>query len=257
MKTVILAGGRGTRIAEESFLRPTPMIEIGGRPILWHIMKIYAHYGLTEFIVCLGYKGYVIKEYFANYFLHASDITIDMASNGITYHTARAEPWRVTLIDTGETTNTGGRILRVRDYLDPDESFCMTYGDGLADVDIAESIAFHRAHGELATMTTVRPQARFGSALVDNHKVVQFYEKPQAQSGVVNGGFFVLNPGVLPQISGDDSSWEHTVLPTLASRKQLAAWQHDRFWQPMDTLREKELLEELWDSGNAPWKVWT
>lgn len=256
MKAVILAGGRGTRIVEESYLRPKPMIEIGGRPILWHILKSYAHHGITDFVICLGYRGYFVKEYFANYFLHASDITVDMAQNTTTYHTARAEPWRVTLVDTGEGTNTAGRILRVRNYLDPGEVFCMTYGDGLADVDISASIKFHKAHGRAATMTVVRPAARFGSANVVNDVVTAFAEKPQAQSGMINGGFFVLAPDVLDEIVNDESSWEHTVLPKLAAKSQLSAWQHNGFWQPMDTLREKELLEEFWATGRAPWKVW-
>ncbi len=256
MKAVILAGGRGTRIAEESYLRPKPMIEIGGRPILWNIMKIYAHHGITDFVICLGYKGYIVKEYFANYFLHASDITVDMSNNTTTYHTPRAEPWRVTLVDTGESTNTAGRILRVRGYLDAGESFCMTYGDGLADVDISAAVKFHKKQGRLATMTVVRPAARFGSAIVHDDMVAAFDEKPQAQSGMINGGFFVLEPDTLHEIANDESSWEYTVLPQLASKSQLSAWHHDGFWQPMDTLREKELLEELWVTGKAPWKVW-
>jgi glucose-1-phosphate cytidylyltransferase len=256
MKAVILAGGRGTRIAEESYLRPKPMIEVGGRPILWHIMKIYAYYGLTDFIICLGYKGYVIKEFFANYFLHASDITIDMSRNDIVYHTPRAEPWRVTLVDTGEATNTAGRILRISNHLDPDEPFCMTYGDGLANVDVRGSIAFHRDHGNLATMTVVRPAARFGNAILQGERVVAFDEKPQAQAGLINGGFFVLSFGVLDEISGDKTSWEYSVLPQLAVQNKLAAWQHEGFWQPMDTLREKELLEDMWQREEAPWKVW-
>jgi len=255
MKVVILAGGRGTRISEESYLRPKPMIEIGGRPIVWHIMKMYAWHGLTDFVLCLGYKGYVIKEYFANYFLHASDITVDMERNKITYHRARAEPWRVTLVDTGEATRTAGRIQRVREYLDAKEPFCMTYGDGLADVEITASIAFHRSHGSLATMTVVRPPARFGNATVSDGKVIAFDEKPQAGAGLINGGFFVLNADILDVIPGD-ASWESTVLPNLVANGQLHAWSHDRFWQPMDTLREKELLEDLWSRGKAPWKVW-
>jgi glucose-1-phosphate cytidylyltransferase len=256
MKAVILAGGRGTRIAEESHLRPKPMIEIGGRPILWHIMKIYAHYGITDFIVCLGYRGYIVKEYFTNYFLHASDITIDMALNAVTYHKAYSEPWRVTLVDTGEATNTGGRILRVGDYLDSTEPFCLTYGDGLADVDIAGAVAFHRRQNHIATMTVVRPAARFGSAIVKDGLVETFIEKPQAYAGLINGGFFVADRAALDEIDGDECSWEHVVLPRFAAKRQLAAWQHDGFWQPMDTMREKELLEELWAAGQAPWKIW-
>jgi glucose-1-phosphate cytidylyltransferase len=233
------------------------MVEIGGRPILWHIMKIYAGHGITDFIICLGYRGYVIKEYFTNYFLHQSDITVDMASNAVTYHAARAEPWRVTLVDTGEATNTAGRVRRVRGYLDPNEPFCMTYGDGVADVDVTGEIAFHRDRGRLATMAVVRPAARFGSAIVENDIAVSFDEKPQAESGLINGGFFVLNPAVIDEIEGDETSWEYTVLVRLARKGQLAAWQHQGFWQPMDTLREKTHLEELWSTGRAPWKTWT
>lgn len=256
MKAVILAGGRGTRIVEESYLRPKPMIEIGGRPILWHIMKIYACHGITDFIICLGHKGYAIKEYFANYFLHASDITIDISRNEIEYHAARAEPWRVTLIDTGDATNTGGRLRRIRQYLTPDECFCMTYGDGLANVDICASIEFHRKMKKLATMTVVRPPARFGSAVMKDGIVSSFMEKSQAQSGMINGGFFVIEQSALDDIAGDDVSWEYATLQRLVAKGELAGWQHDGFWQPMDTLREKELLDELWTEGKAPWKVW-
>ncbi len=256
MKVVILAGGRGTRISEESHLRPKPMIEIGGKPILWHIMKSYAHHGLTDFIVCLGYRGYMIKEYFANHFLHESDVTIDMKTNEVDYHDNRSEPWRVTLVDTGEVTMTGGRVLRVGRFLDNDEPFCLTYGDGLADVDLSAQIAFHRAQGRLATMTVVRPAARFGTAAVKDHKVIRFQEKPQAGSGMINGGFFVLSPKVLDLIEGDQTYWEREPLHRLVEMEQLSAWEHTGFWQPMDTLREKQMLEELWSSGEAPWKTW-
>jgi glucose-1-phosphate cytidylyltransferase len=256
MKCVILAGGRGTRISEESHLRPKPMVEIGGRPIMWHIMKIYAHHGVTDFIICLGYRGYVIKEYFANYFLHASDVTIDMKTNKIQHHANRSEPWRVTLVDTGLDTMTGGRVRRVGPFLDPDEPFCLTYGDGLADVDVGAEIEFHRAHGLWGTMTVVRPPARFGRAVVEQDRVVAFEEKPQSATGFINGGFFVLSPRVLDLIEGDAMPWEHTPLLRLADEGQLACWRHEGFWQPMDTLREKALLEGLWEQNAAPWKVW-
>jgi glucose-1-phosphate cytidylyltransferase len=256
MKLVILAGGRGTRISEESHLRPKPMIEIGGRPVLWHIMKTYAEYGVDEFIVCLGYRGYMIKEYFANFFLHSSDVTIDMRSGEMVYHDTRSEPWRVTLVDTGDSTLTGGRLKRVGQFLDPGEPFCLTYGDGLAPIDVTGQVDFHRRHGLLATMTVVRPPARFGRSVIENDLVVRFEEKPQASAGLINGGFFVLQPDVLDFIEGDDTSWETTPLEELCRRRQLAAWSHDGFWQPMDTLREKELLESLWQTGTAPWKVW-
>lgn len=256
MKAVILAGGRGTRIAEETHLRPKPMVEIGGQPILWHIMKTYAHHGISDFIICLGYKGYVIKEYFYNFFLHSSDVTIDMSRNEVTYHESRSEPWRVTLVDTGDKTLTGGRIRRIRAYLEDDEPFCMTYGDGLADLDVTAEIAFHRRHGRLATMTVARPPARFGSSMIDGDQVVAFEEKPQSSGGLINAGFFVLSPKVIELIDGDHIAWEAEPLERLVAGNQLAAWQHDGFWQPMDTLREKELLEGLWNSGEAPWKVW-
>jgi glucose-1-phosphate cytidylyltransferase len=256
MKCVILAGGRGTRISEESHLRPKPMIEIGGRPILWHIMKYYAHYGVTDFIICLGYRGYMIKEYFTNYFLHSSDMTIDMACNQVAFHDTRSEPWRVTLVDTGESTLTGGRVLRVRRFLDEGEPFCLTYGDGLADLDISKQIVFHEEHGLLATMTVVRPPARFGTAVVSGNRVDAFEEKSQAATGMINGGFFILRPEALDVIDDDETPWERTPLERLAQSQQLAAWQHEGFWQPMDTLREKELLEQLWEAGRAPWRVW-
>lgn len=255
MKTVILAGGLGTRISEESHLKPKPMIEIGGRPMLWHIMKLFSHYGFNDFVVCLGYKGYVIKEYFANYFLHRSDVTVDLATNTIEHHDTRSEPWRVSLVDTGEATQTGGRLARVRRFLG-DEPFCMTYGDGLADVDISGQVAFHREHGLLATMTVVRPPARFGSTQVDGHRVVAFEEKPQAEGGMINGGFFVLSPDALDRIDGDETAWESGPLERLANEGQLAAWQHEGFWQPMDTVRERDLLEALWNQGTPPWRCW-
>ena len=256
MKVIILAGGRGTRISEESHLRPKPMIEIGGKPILWHIMKSYAQHGLTDFIVCLGYRGYMVKEYFANHFLHESDVTIDMKTNHIQYHDNRSEPWRVTLVDTGESTMTGGRVRRVAPFLDTEEPFCLTYGDGLADVDLTSQIAFHREQGRLATMAVVRPPARFGTAVVEDREVMAFQEKPQATAGMINGGFFVLSPQVLDLIEGDETYWEREPLQRLVDMRQLSAWRHTGFWQPMDTLREKELLEELWRSGKAPWKTW-
>lgn len=255
MKVVILAGGRGTRISEESHLRPKPMIEIGTKPILWHIMKCYAQHGLTDFIICLGYRGYMIKEYFANYFLHQSDVTIDMKSNQVEYHDSRSEPWRVTLVETGETTKTGGRLQLATPFLD-DSTFCLTYGDGLANIDLAAQVAFHRDQKRLATMTVVRPPARFGSSIIEGNRVTAFEEKPQAAEGLINGGFFVLEPAVLDLIDGPETPWETTPLKKLAEMNQLSAWEHDGFWQPMDTLREKELLEELWTSGEAPWKMW-
>lgn len=257
MKCVILAGGRGTRISEESHLRPKPMISIGPQPILWHIMKHYSHHGVHDFIICLGYRGYLIKEYFANYYLHNSDVTVDMASNSVSYHDTRSEPWRVTLVDTGEATRTGGRVKKVGHHLDGDEPFYLTYGDGLANVDLSAELAFHREHGCLSTMTVVRPPARFGRSIVERGRVVEFQEKPQAAEGLINGGFFVMSPGVLDVIDGDDEPLETTVLARLVSMGQLRAWPHEGFWQPMDTLREKELLEALWEQGDAPWKVWT
>lgn len=256
MKCVILAGGRGTRISEESHLRPKPMIEIGSRPILWHIMKHYSHHGVDDFVICLGYRGYMIKEYFANYLLHRSDVTIDLDANKISYHNHRSEPWRVTLVDTGETTHTGGRVLRVRQYLDDGEPFFVTYGDGVANIDLTAQLAFHREHGRLATMTVVRPPARFGSAKVEGDRVVKFVEKAQASEGLINGGFFVFSPGALESIDGDDTPLETTPLERLVVMDELRAWRHEGFWQPMDTLREKELLEAIWDRGEAPWKVW-
>lgn len=255
MKAVILAGGRGTRISEESHLRPKPMIEVGGRPILWHIMKLYAAHGIDEFVICLGYRGYMIKEYFANYFLHRSDVTIDMRTNRVHYHDNRSEPWQVTLVDTGESTQTGGRLRRIADFLD-EGPFCMTYGDGLADVDISAQLQFHQSHGRAATMTVVRPPARFGSTILDGRDVVAFSEKSPADSGFINGGFFVLDRSVLDLITGDETPWEREPLETLARDGELVAWVHEGFWQPMDTLREKEVLEEMWQQGAAKWKAW-
>lgn len=256
MKVVILAGGFGTRISEESHLRPKPMVEIGGQPILWHIMRLYAHHGLTDFIICLGYKGYMIKEYFANYVLHRSDVTLDLGKNEITYLNNAADPWRVTLIDTGAHTQTGGRIKRVQPYLDPDESFCLTYGDGVADVNVTELVESHRQNGLAATVTVVRPPGRFGLLELGGHTITRFVEKPLGDGNYINGGFFVLNPSVLDRIPGDDTVWEQEPLQGLARDGQLAAFHHDGFWRCMDTLREKELLEELWQRGDAPWKVW-
>lgn len=256
MKAVILAGGMGTRISEESHLRPKPMIEIGGRPILWHIMKIYAAHGISEFVVCLGYRGYMIKEYFANYFLHNSDVTIDARSNETTFHETSAEPWRVTLVDTGEQTLTGGRLKRAARYLDPSEPFCFTYGDGLADVDISALAAFHRAHGKMATLTAVAPPGRYGALSMTGDRVDHFIEKPPGDKALINGGFFVLNPAVLGRIDGDATPWEAAPLESLARDGELMAWRHSGFWQPMDTLRDKNTLEALWAGGRAPWKAW-
>ena len=256
MKAVILAGGLGTRISEESDSRPKPMITIGGMPILWHIMKIYSHYGINEFIVCCGYKGYVIKEYFANYFLHMSDVTFDMSENRMAVHNQKAEPWKVTLVDTGDDTMTGGRLKRVARYIQEDEIFCLTYGDGLIDVNITELIAFHRAQQVKATVTSVLPPGRFGALDVVGNRVKSFREKPQGDGAKVNGGFFVLSYKVIDYISGDKTIWERGPIERLAKEGDLAAYQHGGFWQPMDTLRDKTHLEELWQSGKAPWKVW-
>ncbi len=256
MQAVILAGGLGTRISEETHLKPKPMIEIGGKPILWHILKTYSAHGVNDFVICCGYKGYLIKEYFANYFLHMSDVTFDMASNRMEVHHKHAEPWKVTLVDTGDDTMTGGRLKRVADYLKHQDEFCFTYGDGVADVDIAASIAFHRAHGRLATVTAVQPPGRYGSLALEDGAVRGFIEKPSGDGGWINGGFFVLSPRVLDLISGDATSWELEPMARLAADDQLRAFEHSGFWQPMDTLREKNLLESLWDSGKAPWKVW-
>jgi glucose-1-phosphate cytidylyltransferase len=254
MKVVILAGGRGTRLAEETTAIPKPMVEIGGRPILWHIMRLYAHFGLTDFVVCLGYKGYIIKSYFASYMLHRCDVTVDLGANRIDYQNRTGEDWRVTLVDTGEATETGGRIRRVAPYLSTDEPFCMTYGDGLGDIDIARAIEFHRAHGRLATVTAVRPPPRFGGLRLAGDIVSSFTDAPS--EGWINGGFFVLSPGVLDLIEGDATVFERGPLQRLAQDGQLAAFSHDGFWQPMDTLREKLALNALWDTGAAPWKLW-
>jgi glucose-1-phosphate cytidylyltransferase len=256
MKVVILAGGLGTRISEESQLKPKPMVDIGGKPILWHLMKLYSAHGLNDFVVCCGYKGYVIKEYFANYFLHTSDITFDLASNGMEVHQRNAEPWRVTLVDTGAESNTGGRLKRVAGYLPPEEPFCFTYGDGLADVDITAEIAFHRRHGKLATICAVQPPGRYGAVVRDGSRVLRFEEKPPGDGGWINGGFFVLQTGVIDYIEGDATSWEHSTLAALARDGALESWEHRGFWQAMDTLRDRTHLEELWGSGRAPWKIW-
>ena len=256
MKAVILAGGLGSRISEETGMRPKPMIEIGGKPILWHIMKMYSAHGVNEFVICCGYKGYMVKEYFANYFLHTSDVTFCMAGNKMEVHQRHAEPWRVTLVDTGEDTMTGGRLRRVADYVKDEEAFCLTYGDGVASVDIAASIVFHKSHGRDATITAVMPPGRYGALQVNGRSVHGFTEKPRGEGGMINGGFFVLSPRCLSRIDGDATSWEQEPLTGLARDGQLMAFNHDGFWQPMDTLREKNLLEELWQSGRAPWKCW-
>jgi glucose-1-phosphate cytidylyltransferase len=257
MKVVILAGGLGSRLAEETQVRPKPMVEIGGQPILWHIMMIYSWFGLTDFIICLGYKGYFIKEYFANYVLHRSDVTVDLASGKLEYApNTELPPWRVSLIDTGNDTLTGGRLKRVKYMLPPDQPFCLTYGDGVADVNIKNLVAFHRSHGLDATMTVVRPPGRFGAAAIDGDRVTEFMEKPAGDGGYINGGFFVLQPQVIDRIDGDATPWEFAPLERLAADRQLAAFKHDGFWQPMDTLRDKNHLEQLWASGHAPWRVW-
>jgi glucose-1-phosphate cytidylyltransferase len=256
MKAVILAGGLGTRISEETHLKPKPMIEIGGKPILWHIMKIYSHYGVNDFIICCGYKGYVIKEYFANYFLHMSDVTFNMINNEMEVHHKKAEPWRVTLVDTGDNTLTGGRLKRVAEYVRDQEAFCFTYGDGVADVDISKQIAFHKQHGKWATVTAVQPPGRYGALVIKGTNVQGFQEKPPGDGAWINGGFFVLNPKVLDFIEGDSTSWEASPLETIANKGELQAYEHRGFWQPMDTLRDKNHLEELWLAGDAPWKSW-
>jgi glucose-1-phosphate cytidylyltransferase len=257
MKAVILAGGLGTRISEETALKPKPMIEIGGKPILWHIMKIYSHYGINEFIICCGYKGYVIKEYFANYFLHQSDITFDMSNNEMKIHQERAEPWKVTLIDTGDNTMTGGRIKRIKEYLEDKEDFCLTYGDGVANIDITKLIAFHKSHGKSATLSAIYPPGRFGALEIAENQVTSFYEKPRGDGALINGGFFIVNKKALEYIKGDSTIWEQGPLKNLAQDGELMSYKHDDFWYPMDTLRDKYYLEELWESDKAPWKVWT
>ena len=254
---VILAGGLGTRISEETHLKPKPMIEIGGKPILWHIMKLYSSHGVNDFVICCGYKGYVIKEYFANYFLHMSNVTFDMQANHMEVHQQHVEPWRVTLVDTGDSTLTGGRLKRVAEYVQNEDDFCFTYGDGVANVDISAEIAFHRAHGKLATVTAVLPPGRYGALKMQGTEVIGFSEKPRGDGGFINGGFFVLSPECLELLADDRSSWEDEPLVRLAERHQLMAFEHNGFWQPMDTLRDKNLLEELWAAGRAPWKVWT
>jgi len=256
MKAVILAGGLGTRLSEETSTRPKPMVEIGGKPILWHVMKIYSHYDINDFIICCGYKGYVIKEYFANYFLHMSDVTFDMKSNTMHVHEKRAEPWSVTLVDTGDESMTGGRLRRVAKFIKDEEAFCLSYGDGVGDIDIGATIDFHREHGKAATLTATYPPGRFGALSIKNRQVVSFKEKPKGDGAMINGGFFVLSPTVLSTIKGDSTIWEREPLTTLADTGQLMAFEHQGFWQPMDTLRDKHLLEELWATGRAPWKFW-
>jgi glucose-1-phosphate cytidylyltransferase len=256
MKAVILAGGLGTRFAEETSLRPKPMIEIGGRPILWHILKIYAAHGVNDFVICCGYKGYVIKEYFANYFLHMSDVTFDMRGNEMIVHEKRAEPWRVTLVDTGDDSMTGGRLKRVADHVKDEEFFLFTYGDGVGDINITGSIEFHRAHGKAATLTATYPPGRFGALHIESGQVTEFLEKPQGDGGMINGGYFVLSPRVLDYIEDDTTIWEQEPLRNLATDSELMAFEHHGFWQPMDTLRDKQHLEALWDGGKAPWRIW-
>ncbi len=256
MQAVILAGGLGTRISEETHLKPKPMIEVGGMPILWHIMKMYSHFGVNDFVICCGYKGYVIKEYFANYFLHMSDVTFDMKENQMHVHQRYAEPWRVTLVDTGESTMTGGRLKRVKPYLQPSKPFCFTYGDGVSNVDIGRLIEFHHSHGLMATVTATIPPGRFGALEISAGRVRSFKEKPRGDGSKINGGFFVLSPSVVDYIEDDQTVWEAGPLERLAAEGQLAAFEHEGFWQPMDTLRDKNLLEEMWASGQAPWKRW-
>jgi glucose-1-phosphate cytidylyltransferase len=256
MKVVILAGGLGTRLSEETALKPKPMVEVGGKPILWHIMKMYSHYGLNDFIICCGYKGYLIKEYFANYFLHMSDVTFDLENNRSQVHEKRAEPWKVTLVDTGENTMTGGRLKRVAEYVDGEREFCFTYGDGVADINIEKLIKFHREHGKHATLTATFPPGRFGALDIRGNQIQKFKEKPKGDGSMINGGFFVLSPKVIERISNDSTTWEQDPLASLAEDGELMAYQHCGFWQPMDTLRDKIYLEELWQSGTPPWRVW-
>ncbi|PXX97662.1 glucose-1-phosphate cytidylyltransferase [Halomonas sp. LBP4] len=256
MKAVILAGGLGTRLSEETSTRPKPMVEIGGKPILWHIMKMYSAHGINDFVICCGYKGYVIKEYFANYFLHMSDVSFNMRDNTMEVHDKRAEPWNVTLVDTGEDSMTGGRLLRVADYIKHEEAFCFTYGDGVGDINIAETVDFHRTHGKVATLTSTYPPGRFGALDIRQRQVMSFKEKPKGDGAMINGGFFVLSPRVLDYLGDDKTVWEQAPLMNLAADGELMAYEHDGFWQPMDTLRDKNHLEALWDSGNAPWKQW-
>lgn len=256
MKAVILAGGFGTRLSEETTLRPKPMVEIGGRPILWHILKIYSQHQINDFIICCGYKGYLIKEYFANYFLHMSDVTFDMRENRMQVHQSVAEPWRVTLVDTGEATGTGGRLRNVARYLEGEEAFCLTYGDGVSDVDVSAAVAFHKEHGKLATITAVHPTARFGGLSLEGSEITAFQEKPEGEGGWINGGFFILSPAVIDEIPDESTSFERGPIESLTAKKQVQAYFHHGFWQPMDTLRDKQRLEELWASGRAPWKTW-
>ena len=256
MKAVILAGGLGTRMSEETSVKPKPMVDIGGKPILWHIMKTYSQHGVNNFIICCGYKGYIIKEYFANYFLHTSDVTFDIKNNEIKVHEQRAEPWTVTLVDTGENTMTGGRLKRVLDYVKNEEAFCFTYGDGVADIDVTKLIGFHKQHGKQATLTSTYPPGRFGALDIQNGRIQQFQEKPKGDGAMINGGFFVLSPKVIERISGDSTTWEQEPLATLANDGELMAYQHNGFWHPMDTLRDKNHLNELWRTGSAPWKIW-
>jgi len=256
MKAVILAGGLGTRLSEETVSKPKPMVEIGGKPILWHIMKTYSHYGINDFIICCGYKGYVIKEYFANYFLHQSDVTFDMRNNKMTVHEDRAEPWTITLVDTGDNSMTGGRLKRVLPYIKDEEAFCFTYGDGVADINIKSLIEFHKSHGKQATLTAVFPPGRFGALSIEDNQVKKFEEKPKGDGALINGGYFVLSPKVIERIEGDETIWEKKPLKNLASDGELMYFKHDGFWQPMDTLRDKMKLNELLEENKAPWKVW-
>lgn len=256
MKAVILAGGRGTRLSEETGVRPKPMVKIGSKPILWHIMKTFSSHGIHDFVICCGYRGYMIKEYFANYFLHNSDVTFDVANNSMEVHQNTAEPWRVTLVDTGDQTATGGRLRRVRRYLEDCENFCFTYGDGVSDVDVGKLLEFHRQEGRLATMTAIQPPSKYGVIGFDGHRVVEFQEKPMGEGGWINGGFFVLSPQVIDRIDDDATPWEHEPMRRLVSEGQLGAYFHHGFWQCMDTLRDKNVLEDLWQRGVAPWKVW-
>ena len=256
MKAVILAGGLGTRLSEETTIRPKPMVEVGGKPILWHIMKCYSAHGVNDFVICCGYKGYVIKEFFANYFLHTSDVTFDMQSNAMEVHSRHAEPWRVTLINTGENSGTGGRLLRVRNFVENEESFCFTYGDGVSNVDISRSIQFHKKHGKLATVTAVQPPGRFGAIEMDGHRVIRFQEKPQGDGSWINGGYFVLSPKVIDYIADETTVWEKEPMEFLARDNQIDAYRHKGFWQPMDTQRDWSLLETMWKKGKAPWKTW-
>ena len=256
MKAVILAGGLGTRLSEETSIKPKPMVEVGGKPILWHIMKIYSHYDINEFIICCGYKGYMIKEYFANYFMHQSDVTFDLVTNKIVVHKKRIEPWKITLVDTGDETMTGGRLKRVKEYIKDDDFFCFTYGDGVSNVNIKKTIDFHKEHGKLATLMATFPPGRFGAIDIENDKILDFKEKPKGDGAMVNGGFFILSPKVLDRIKDDSTIWEQDPLISLAKDGELMAFRHDDFWLPMDTLRDKQKLQEHWDTGNAPWKCW-